>query len=149
MRSLSGVFAWVAEQNRQEQCHADEHGIVEMGNDGDGVELRKSCCDEHLSTIGKESLREAGGGVEDGGGTARVDVETMGNVLSDGACGDDGNGVVGCADIDKTGDGSDAEFSTSFTLNVASECLDDEFDASVVTDDFEHASCQNRDDDEF
>jgi len=60
------VFSWIAEEYRQEECHADEHGVEEVRDDGDGVEGGESCRDEHLCAIREKSLGEAGGGVEDG-----------------------------------------------------------------------------------
>ncbi len=102
-----------------------------------------------MGAVGQEALGEAGGGVEDGGGAARGDVESAGYVFGYGAGGDDGDGVVGGADVDEAGEGSDAEFASAFAVNVAGECLDDEVDASVVADDFEHAACQDGHDDEF
>ena len=141
--------AWIAEVDCQQERHTDEHGVEKVGEDGDGVETREAGGDEDLGSVGEESLCEAGGGVEDGGGAAWVDAESGGDVLGNGACGDDGNGVVGGADIDEAGEGSDAEFTASFAVNALCECLDDEVNAAVVADDFEHAACQDGHDDEF
>ena len=120
-----------------------------MRDDGDRVEGGKSCRNQHLGTIGKESLSEARSRVEDGRRLSWVDAEPLGDVLGDRSCGDDGYGVVGGADVDEAGECSNAEFSTTLTMNVAGECLDDEADASVVADDFEHAASKDGDDNQF
>ena len=35
---VSGVFAWIAQEDGEEERCADEHGVVEVGDDGDGVQ---------------------------------------------------------------------------------------------------------------
>ena len=76
-------------------------------------------------------------------------MEADGDVLGYGAGGDDGNGVVGGAEIGDADQGGDAEFGSPLAADVAGQPGDDEVDAAVVADGFEHASGQQGDDDEL
>ena len=59
------------------------------------------------------------------------------------------DGVVGSAEVGNAYQGGDAQFGTPLALDVAGEAGDDEVDATVVAYQFEHATCQQCDDDEF
>ena len=76
-------------------------------------------------------------------------MEAEGDVLGYGAGGDDGNGVVGGAEIGDADQGGDAEFGSPLAADVAGQPGDDEVDAAVVADGLEHASGQQGDDDEL
>ena len=76
-------------------------------------------------------------------------MEPFGYVFHNGTNGDDGNRVIRGADIDKARECGDAKFSSSCCFNVMRKCLDDEIDATIVSDDFEHATSKDGDDDEF
>ena len=76
-------------------------------------------------------------------------MEAEGDVLGYGAGGDDGNGVVGGTEIGDADQGGDAEFGSPLAADVAGQPGDDEVDAAVVADGFEHASGQQGDDDEL
>ncbi len=76
-------------------------------------------------------------------------MEAEGDVLGYGAGGDDGNRVVGGAQIGDADQGGDAEFGSPLAADVAGQPGDDEVDASVVADGFEHASGQQGDDDKL
>ena len=65
-----------------------------------GCGFDETCSSEQLSGIGNEALGETAGGVEERCRTAWVDVVLFCNALCDGASGDDGDCVVGCAYID-------------------------------------------------
>ena len=81
-----------------------------------------------------------GEGVQYAGCFPAVQVEADGDVLGYGAGGDDGNGVVGGAEIGDADQGGDAEFGSPLAADVAGQPGDDEVDAAVVADGFEHAS---------
>lgn len=87
--------------------------------------------------------------VKDAGRFAWVDSEPLRDVVSDTACGDDGNGVVGGADVDQTHQCCDAIFGSTLSVDVAGEAIDDVADASIVAYHRKHAACQEGHDDEF
>ena len=62
-------------------------------------------------------------------------MEAEGDVLGYGAGGDDGNGVVGGAEIGDADQGGDAEFGSPLAADVAGQPGDDEVDAAVVAED--------------
>src|SRR5574344_785252 len=76
-------------------------------------------------------------------------MEALCNVFGYRSCGDDGNGVVGSAYIDKASECSDAGGSSSCTVDVSCQSLDDEVDASVMANDFKHSACQYGDNNQF
>ena len=78
-----------------------------MADDGDGRYSGQSCGHQQLCSVRDESLDEAGESVQDARCLAWVQLEAAGDILGDAASGDDGNGIVRCAQVgkaDKSGD---------------------------------------------
>ena len=68
---------------------------------------------EQLGSVGDDALDEAGEGVKNTGGLARVELILLADVAGQGAGGEDGDGVVGRAEVGQTHQGGYAQFGTS------------------------------------
>ena len=95
----SGIPLWVPQQNGQQSENTHAERIVKVADDAQGRDGRESGCDEHLRTVRDETLRQAWEGVKDAGRFAAVQSETLGDVAGDGAGSDNGNSVVGRAEV--------------------------------------------------
>ena len=89
------------EADGQQECYANEHGVVEVRDDGNRIHVGKSCCYEHLCAIGENALRETRGCVKNRRGSAGVYMKSFGYVFGNGTCCDDGNSVVRSTDVDE------------------------------------------------
>ena len=58
--------------------------------------------------------------------------------------GQDGNSVVGSAEVGHAHQSSDGELCASLPTDMAGQLLDDEVDAALLTYQFQHASCHHR-----
>ena len=97
--SFSRVFPGVSQQNGEYGACSHAEGVIQVSDDADGWNAGKSGGYQHLRSVGDDSLHEAWEGVQYAGCFPAVQVEAEGDVLGYGAGGDDGNGVVGGAEI--------------------------------------------------
>ena len=102
-----------------------------------------------MRSVGDEPLHEARESVQYAGGFPSVQVEAPGDVFGYRSGGDDGDGVVGGTQVGDADQCGDAQFGTPLAPHVAGQAGDDEVDAAVVADGFEHASGKQGDDDEL
>ena len=102
-----------------------------------------------MRTIGNDALNGAGEGVENRGTFPVVNTKAVAYLLGNASHGDNGNGIVGCAEIDKRDESCNSQFGTPLGGNVARESFNDIVDTSVVLDDFQQASSHHRNDNQF
>ena len=118
----------------------------------DDAERRYGCQaggDEHLGAVGDDALHEAREGVQDAGHLAAVELEMPADVARNGACGDDGDGVVGRTQVGDAHQGGNAQFGSPLAFDVIPDVVEDEVDATVVAYQFEQAACQQGDDNQL
>ena len=138
-----------AKDDEGEGRDAHDKGIEEVGDDGKGGDAGKGRAHEELGTIGEDALDDAGGGVEEAGGAGARDAVFLRDAAGDVADGDDGDGVIGGAEVGEGCHEGDAGFSAPAPTDAGGEVADDVVEAAVVADEFEHAGGEEGDDDEL
>lgn len=149
MLCTSGILAREAEEDAEHGYHAQADGIVEVADDverGDGGEAGGH---EELCAVGDEALGKAAEGVEQRGAHAAVYAVAVGNVAGYGAHGDEGDGVVGGAEVGQDDEQGDGGLGTALAADAAGEHADEPVDAAIVAYEGEHAAGEEGDDDEF
>ena len=76
-------------------------------------------------------------------------MKALGDVFGYRSGGNDGDGIVGSAEVGDADEGGDAQFGSAFAGDVACEAGDNEVDPAVIADCFQHSACQQSDDDKF
>ena len=102
-----------------------------------------------MGAIGDESLHETGEGVEDGGGLLVVHAVSVADLFGDASHSEDGDGIIGRTDIHQCHQRADAEFCATLAVNMSGHPFDDEIDAALLFDEFQHTARHHGDDDEF
>ena len=93
--SLSGM-----EDDTQARADRKGEGIIQTGYDFERRHPGEAGGHQQLGTIRNHSLHHAGKGIQQARSTSRRDSETFGNVPGDLARRDDGDGIVGRAQVD-------------------------------------------------
>ena len=91
-------------------------------------------------------MNQAAERVQDTGGLAWVQPETLGDVICYASCCDSRDGVVGCADVGQGHQAGNTEFSPAFSPDSFGHTADDEIKTSICADDLQHTSGQHSDD---
>ena len=101
---------WIPQRYAQDNSKANGEVIIHVADNASRVDLRKSCCDEYLCAVRQQSLGEARHRVKYAGSLSRVDVVFLRQVFCQASHSDDGNGVVGGADVNHNHHSSNAVF---------------------------------------
>lgn len=111
-----------------------------MGDDFEGRERCESGCHQELSAVGDETLNDARAGVEDAGASAAIHAVAVGKVSGDFAYAENGNRVVGGAEVGEAHQYGDATFSPSAAAYAARELVDEVGDAAIDADEFQYTA---------
>ena len=90
-------------QDCEDDHRADEHRVVKFRDNLQRRKTGKTGGHQQLCTVRKYALNETRRRVHQAGGAARGDAEACRDVLCDAADGDDGNGVIGRANVSQSG----------------------------------------------
>ena len=133
-----------------DDCNSSEDvGVVEVGYDVERVGGGQAACNEHLCAVGDDALCHAAEGVEDAGGASGGDAVLLGYASGQRSYAQDGDGVVGGAEVSQHYQGCHAELGTSATLDAVAEYLHEPVDASGQPNDLHESCCHEGDYDEF
>ena len=143
------ILAGEAEENAEQGYHPEDDGIVEIPDDVERCDGCEAGSHEELGTIGDESLGKAAEGVEQRGAHAVVHTVAVGDVACHRAYGDEGNGVVGRAEVGQHHEQGDSQLGTALTADAAGEHADEPVYTAIMPYEGKHAACQEGDDDEL
>ena len=96
------VAAGVAHDGGDDHHQGEGGGVDVVGEEGHGAKVSQTGGEEGLGTVRDDALHDARTGVEHAGCEPRVEAEATRNVGRNFAHGDDGDGVVGGAEVDQT-----------------------------------------------
>ena len=92
---------------------AEGEGVVEVADDGGGADACEAGGHQQLRAVRDQPLDKAGEGVKDAGDALPVKAEAVADILGYAADGDDGDGVVGRAEVGEADECGDAELGTA------------------------------------
>ena len=104
---------------------------------------------KQLRSIGYETLQDARTGVEYACHLAVVESKLLRDALGNATSRDYSYGIVGCADIYYGDERRYNAFGATFAMDMSGDLCYDVVDTTIVAHQFEHASCEHSDDDEF
>ena len=94
-------------------------------------------------------MGKAAEGVEQRSAQAAVHAIAVGDVACHGPYGDEGNGVIGGAEVGKDDEQGDGELGSALTIDAAGEYADEPVNTAIVAYEGQHTASQEGDDDEF
>ncbi len=97
------------EEDGSEGDEAEGEGVVEVADDGGGADACEAGGHQQLRAVRDQPLDEAGEGVKDAGNALPVKAEAVADILGYAADGDDGDGVVGRAEVGEADERGEAE----------------------------------------
>ena len=97
-----------------------------------------------MRTVGDDALEDARERVQQGSGALGADAVLLGDLLGDGACHDDGNGVVGGGDVHQSDQQTDADLSAALAAEHPADEGEDALEAAVGADETAQGGDQQR-----
>ena len=132
-----------------EDGEAEEGGVEEIGDDGQGGDAGKAARHEQLGTVGQNALHAATGGIQQTRTPARVDVELLRDALGDIADGEDSDCVIRRAYIRECDESAYTPFGAGAALDMPCHPVDDKIESADKTEDSEDTAREHGDKDQF
>ena len=140
-----GLSGWTFLDKDEDQTTETHQQRIEAI--GDNVKGRESCeagSSQKLSAVGDESLSHRAEHIKERGTAARCNAELLADILGNWAGHNDGNGIVGCAEVDEQCERRDTQLAAFRITDAALDEVEDKFNAAVFLDESNDAGHDDR-----